>query len=211
MWRGCWSVTVPALAGAALVVASVLGAGPARAVADRPAEVVTLMPTDRQQPSQALCALVRGIGERLLTADQVAAAKWLSGAPVEDAARERRILDEADARAKRLGVDPENARRIVRYQIEAGKDVQRGLLDRWRAHPGEAPAAAPDLTTVRERISGIDEALLVAARDALPLPGTPSRLSGPELARAAALCELGMDPLHARALRRALAGLYSPA
>ncbi|MFK0294724.1 chorismate mutase [Streptomyces sp. NPDC090442] len=161
--------------------------------------------TDRHP--QDVTQLVRFAAQRLLTADQVAASKWLSGAPIEDPDRERQVLEAMDAEAVRLGIDRATVQRVFRDQIEANKYVQHALHDRWSAHPAEAPSTAPDLGVVREEINRLNAALLLAIRDAEP------RLAGPHCvlyrkhARAAVARELRLDRVHSEGLRRALADL----
>ncbi|MEU9750618.1 gamma subclass chorismate mutase AroQ [Streptomyces niveus] len=92
-----------------------------------------------------LTALTDLFAERLLVADKVAAAKYGTDRPIDDPARERKILDDVADRAVGLGLDPDVVVAVFGDQIEANKVVQRGLYARWDAHPDERPTQRPDL------------------------------------------------------------------
>ncbi|GAA1076511.1 gamma subclass chorismate mutase AroQ [Nocardiopsis metallicus] len=106
-------------------------------------------------PPSGLDALVGLSAERLATAEAVAAAKWHTGAPVEDPAREEAVLESAREQAARSATDPERAATVVRDQIEAHKTVQHALHARWTVLPGRAPAEEPDLGEVRPALDRI--------------------------------------------------------
>jgi len=130
----------------------------------------------------------------------VAEAKRASGAPLEDPAREARVLDDAVAAARAAAaarrVPPlpdETVRAVFRIQIEAGKAVQAATLAGPPA-PGPpldlARDLRPALTRLGERIAALlvelpperdPAALRRAADDALDAPSVP-----PSLARALA-------------------------
>ncbi|MGP3691413.1 chorismate mutase [Streptomyces sp. IBSNAI002] len=154
-----------------------------------------------------LTELVRAAAQRLLTADQVAAAKWISGAPIDDPDREQEVLDAMDAEAVRLGIDRHLVQRIFRDQIEASKCVQHHLHDRWRTHSAEGPAMAPDLGAVREEINRLNTCLLLTGRDAQALLSGPRCAARREHARLAVARDLRLPPVHTRALHRALTSL----
>ena len=119
--------------------------------------------------SPSLWRLTDLAAQRVAIADQVAAAKYGTPAPIDDPVRERQIYDSVASRAPGLGLDPAHAVRFFRAQIEANKLVQRGLYARWDAHPAEAPAGRPDLGRIRPVIDGLDTGLLteLAATTAL--------------------------------------------
>lgn len=58
--------------------------------------------------------------------------------------------------AREQGTDPHETVRFLRQQIEANKQVQRAMHQRWNADPSEAPTSRPDLTQVREEINRIN-------------------------------------------------------
>ncbi|MFK3979247.1 gamma subclass chorismate mutase AroQ [Micromonospora sp. NPDC050397] len=145
---------------------------------------------------------------RLLLADQVAAAKFLTGQPVDDPVREREILDEVVAAARDIGLDPTVGMRFFRDQIEANKVVQRGLHARWRAQPSYGPHEQPDLARdVRPELDRITASML---RELLATTtgGGPDGVdrptgSGPEALR-------HLDALHRGALAVALRSVPLP-
>lgn len=67
----------------------------------------------------------------------MAASKFGTGSPIDDPAREQQVLGQVRDQATALGLDPEVAAVFFRDQITASKVVQRGLFDRWTAHPRE--------------------------------------------------------------------------
>ncbi|MFK0295940.1 chorismate mutase [Streptomyces sp. NPDC090442] len=167
-------------------------ADPVRAAAPAPS------PADHLRPLAALSAA------RLATADLVAAAKWGTGSPIDDPAREREVLAAVAAQAREAGADPEATVRIFRDQIEANKLVQRGLYRRWGADPAHAPTTRPDLARVRQEINRLNGELVravAASPRARTAPGC-----GPRLALAALRVgdERRLDLLHAAGLARSL-------
>lgn len=139
-------------------------------------------------PHGALRALTDLAARRLLTADLVAAAKWGTASPIDDAERERQVLASVARRARAVGADPTATVTIFRDQIEANKAVQRALHRRWRAHPAEAPTGRPELTEVRAEINRLNDGLVGA-------------IAATEPDRAAPLCTLALVPEAIRASR----------
>ncbi|MEV0323112.1 chorismate mutase [Streptomyces sp. NPDC050658] len=143
--------------------------------------------------------------ERLLIADKVAAAKYGTDRPIDDPAREQKILDDVAARAVALGLDADETVAVFRDQIEANKLVQRGLYARWDAHPEERPTQRPDLDKdVRPALDRITTQLLdtlVATQGLRTSPSCEPRLYG-----AAAWSAYGheLDVLHLKGMERAL-------
>ncbi|MFG2227545.1 chorismate mutase [Streptomyces sp. NPDC048644] len=142
--------------------------------------------------------------ERDAVGDLVAAAKWGTGGPIDDPAREQQVLDAVAAQARQLGADPAATKRIFRDQIEASKVVQRELHRRWTADPGQVPAERPDLNEVREKINRINTGLVraIAASDAArSAPQCPVVLGA---AAGQVWHAQRLDALHTAALARAL-------
>lgn len=176
----------------ALMLCGLSVAGPATATA-APAPAAA---------DSGLTPLVELSTERILLADKVAAAKFGTGAPIEDLVREQQVVDKAAQLAEAAGLDVPGTVEFFRAQIEASKVVQQGLYDQWTQHPELAPTQRPDLATeVRpelDRITGefIDQ--LVATKE----------LRGPDLRCVVSLAdsEIGtgykyrLDWLHGRAL-----------
>ncbi|WP_170837349.1 chorismate mutase [Actinopolyspora xinjiangensis] len=146
--------------------------------------------------------LVRPAAERLAVADQVAAAKYESGDPVEAPAREREVLAEVSEHAERAGLDPAVATEVFRDRIEANKLVQRCLISRWESGTTAPPRGHPDMDDVRDRTDEINQGLLDT------LLGTKSVRHDPgcraELTRTSIRAASRLDALHARALGRGL-------
>ncbi|MFB6603036.1 chorismate mutase [Streptomyces noursei] len=182
-------------AGAGSAVAAPAGA-PARPTAGPLAAAPA--PADRLRPLAALSA------DRLATADLVAAAKWGTGSPIDDPAREREVLAAVAAQARQAGADPEATVRIFRDQIEASKLVQRGLHRRWVADPAQAPTSRPDLARVRAEIDRINGELVravAASPQARTAPGCVPRLAVDALRVGR---QRHLDLLHAAGLARSL-------
>ncbi|QDY81022.1 chorismate mutase [Streptomyces qinzhouensis] len=182
------------------VAAGVLATGVAPASAHEGSGSRTGVPSSYSQ----LLPLTTLSAERLATADLVAAAKWGTGSPIDDPAREQVVLDTVRKQAVETGADPEATVAIFRDQIEANKLVQRGLHALWTADPSKAPAERPDLTEVRKEINRINIELVRA-------------IAGSDRARATWSCrgvlavtavhvrhEKQLDKLHSRALVRAV-------
>ncbi|WP_175415844.1 gamma subclass chorismate mutase AroQ [Curtobacterium sp. SGAir0471] len=135
----------------AAVVTSLAGCAAESGTAAAPSSSRTATTSSSASPEPATAAAARAVvalvAERLDTAPEVAAAKYHSGQPVEDAARERTVLDTARTAAERDHVDPDWVEAVFADQIEASKQAQTALLDEWTRHPDRAPAEAPDLTT----------------------------------------------------------------
>ncbi len=99
--------------------------------------------------------------QRILLADKVAAAKFGTTQPIDDPVREKQVLDDVAARSVGLGLPPDVGVRFFRAQIEANKVVQRGLFERWTAHPDQQPAERPDLAKeVRPQLDRITGQIL---------------------------------------------------
>lgn len=182
----------------ALTLAATLVLSPAAALAAPP-------PSD-------LDPLVGLSAERLETAGTVAAAKWRTGAPIDDPAREEEVLDAAREEAARSATDPERAAEVVRDQIEAHKTVQHALHARWTALPAQAPAGEPDLSGVRPELDRITSGLV---RELAATEHQRARADCPaHLARSADRDALGRgadgavpQALHTLALVRSLASV----
>jgi chorismate mutase len=110
---------------------------------------------DRLQP------LVETSARRLAIAEQVALAKWDSGTPVEDTARETQVIASATKAGESRGVDEAVVSNFFRSQIEANKLVQYSLLAEWR-RVGKAPDHAPvDLAgTIRPELERLGTELI---------------------------------------------------
>lgn len=152
--------------------------------------------------------LVGVVVDRLDTGDLVAAAKWPTRGPVEDAARERVVLDAAAAGAAQRGLDPGEVTAVFADQIAASKVVQYGLFARWTADPSTSPPPA-DLAALRPQLDTITNRLLD------DLASTDAARNGPACGQEwhDAAERVHLDELHRTALERAgrsLCGAVSP-
>ena len=123
----------------------------------------------RAQPQSArdkLQPLVETSARRLAIAKQVALAKWDSQAPVEDAAREARVIATAIRAGESRGLAPVEVSNFFTAQIEANKLVQRSLLAQWR-RAGKAPphTGANLVSAVRAELDQLETALIVELAD----------------------------------------------
>ena len=111
----------------------------------------------------AVDAVVGLVVDRLETAPDVAAAKYLSGQPIGDPVREGVVLDTVTAEAEEAGADSSWVRSVFEDQVEANKQVQEALHAGWGADAAQAPASAPDLATgVRPTLDAITPELVEA-------------------------------------------------
>jgi cyclohexadienyl dehydratase len=100
--------------------------------------------------------------------DGVAAAKWNSGKPVLDAARETAVLEQVTTQAERHGLATEPARALFALQMRLARDWQERRQQQWRTAGGlPAGIAVPDLATqIRPQLDAITATqLLLFARD----------------------------------------------
>lgn len=166
------------------------------------ATAVTVTPVSAS-PRESLRTLTALSAERVQLADKVAAAKFGTPSPIDDPVREQQIFDTVSAKAPALGLDPAATVAVFRDQIEANKLVQRGLYERWTAHPEEQPTTRPDLATeVRPQLDRITTGLLdqLAATRNIRV----SRTCEPRLAVTVHLAGWQFDRLHRQALTGAV-------
>jgi chorismate mutase len=152
--------------------------------------------------------LVETSARRLAIAEQVALAKWDSGAPVEDASREDQVIVSATKAGQSRGLDPTSVSNFFRAQVEANKLVQYSLLAEWR-RVGKAPDHTPvDLTsTIRPELDEVDKDLIAELERSAAIRASASCRS--DIAKAVgkyvSARKNSLEPLKAIALDRALA------
>ncbi|MBB1153109.1 gamma subclass chorismate mutase AroQ [Amycolatopsis dendrobii] len=122
------------------------------------------------EPDASLPELVL---RRLAISEQVAAAKFGAGRPVDDPVREQRELARVRTLAREVGLDPDLAAGFLADQIAASKQVQRRLFAHWTEHPGDRPAGGPDLSVLRAELDGLTVALLDRLAETGPEPLVP--------------------------------------
>ncbi|MET9518036.1 chorismate mutase [Streptomyces sp. NPDC002994] len=145
-----------------VTVAAVFGAGtsPTQAQPRTPYEA----------PARPVLEPLVGLAaERVLLANQVAAAKYGTDSPIDDPSREQQVLDAVAAEARGLGLDPAEATAVFKDQIEANKLVQRELFRTWDSGTARPPEHRPTLAEIRPLIDSINHRLLaeLSATDAV--------------------------------------------
>ncbi|BBY46802.1 secreted chorismate mutase (plasmid) [Mycolicibacterium arabiense] len=151
-----------------------------------------------------LARLVTHAAERLQTADPVAASKFHTGGAVDDPAREDAVIDAVTAAATAHQVDAEFVHRVFRDQIDATDSLEHSRFAQWKIDPASVPRDAPDLSSLRNDIDRLNEAMvedMADAGDALHAASCPSDLAKAEKAAVAAK---QLDELYARALHFAV-------
>jgi chorismate mutase len=94
------------------------------------------------------------VAERLSYMPAVAEYKYRRGMLVTDAAREQRVLDNAAAQARELGLPGARVEAMVRAQMEAAKVMQRRLVAQWRQQGlPDGDESADLLATIRPRLN----------------------------------------------------------
>ena len=136
----------------------------------------------------AAMMLVHAVDERLAAMRVVAAAKWTSGAPIEDPEREAAVLDSVARRATTLGLDADGVRALFTQQIRLARHVQQALQDEWRRERSCAPCRErPSLTDARVRIDEANErqlrALYLTVPATLDATATSALVAGLEALR----------------------------
>lgn len=158
---------------ASVMAAVALGMPRAMAASDSPQASPVKSSRVTVKPLGGLGSLTDLVIQRLLISDQVAAAKFGTGLPIDDPTREQQELDEVRQQAAALGLDPGATVAFFQDQITASKDVQEGLFARWTAHPDEAPTTRPDLNQIRAQLDRLTTELLQELKSTQHLRSTP--------------------------------------
>lgn len=117
---------------------------------------------------QAVVKVFDLAAERLALMPQIAAAKWLSKAPIADPAREQVVLDDIAQRADRIGLQPQAVRTYLASQITIARHLQQNLHVDWQRGECVPCRAAPDLVPVRASLDRISNELVTALYIAAP-------------------------------------------
>jgi chorismate mutase len=130
----------------------------------------------------AMTTVIALAAQRLALAEPVARYKWVHGAKITDAPREKALLDDVAKRAAASRVDPAFARAFFADQIAASKTAQNAFFAGWHTTPPNALSdPIPDLSTsIRPRLDTLTRLLLVALAQVQPLRGAadcPARLA----------------------------------
>ena len=199
------------LAGLTLAATVVIGACSAPSSPSSASEFseqpsTSVRPGSRSDPLSGLASLAV---QRIMTADQVAAAKFGTDQPIDDPPREQQVLDSVAAASPAMGLSAPESAQFFRDQIDANKVVQRGLYQRWRADPQQRPTDRPDLNTqIRPQLDRLTINILhqLQATTAVRHAGTQCTAQARQ-----ALTEAGkpLDQLHRDALTVAFRSVCS--
>ncbi|MGI9247265.1 MAG: transporter substrate-binding domain-containing protein [Steroidobacteraceae bacterium] len=179
--------------------ADVLAATPGTVAAER----TQAQPGTRYAEPAAAAALAQAIDARLAVMGDVAAAKWLAGAPIVDPVREAAVLDAVAHEADLFGLDPASVRAFFGQQVAIARELQQRSQDAWRREGRCDPcASALPLAESRSRIDSANRAQLQALYILAPIAdGETHELAG-ALRLIAGRYGLGED--QRQALERAL-------
>lgn len=110
------------------------------------------------------------------------------------------MLGSVAADAESAGAPADYVIRIFTDQINATEAIQYSRFSQWKLDPAAAPGAAPDLSSSRAVIDGLNHRMVleVAAQwPALQSLQCPSQLAD---AKSAVARDRGLDPLYVEAL-----------
>jgi len=163
-------------------------------------ELIATAPAAVADPPSPLYQLVDTAAQRLLTADPVAAFKWVKGGPIEDAARAEQVLDSVGADATSHGIDPHLVRRVFQDQIHSTEGIEYIRFGQWKFDPAAAPTSAPDLSESRAAIDMYNHAMvneIATHQDSLK---GPDCIAERDDAKTAVVAARQLDPLYQQAL-----------
>lgn len=131
---------------------------PAPVVVSQPADAKAV--PDSETTEESRLAQLRA--ERLAVVDQVALWKWMNGKPIEDPAREARVLDSVEQLAADRGLDRAGARKFFESLMAEARQRQHALHESWRktGPPTDTPTIEIDL--LRQKIDRLTPQLLEA-------------------------------------------------
>ncbi len=153
-------------------------------------------PTAFTNPAATAFETLQTIDARLALMDGVAAAKWRSGKPVLDAAREAEVLEQVARQATQYGLATEPVRDWFALQMRLAREWQERRQQTWRAQGGlPATMAVPDLAKeIRPQLDRITaQQLLLLTRDQADW-GDTAILRAAYLAQQTALTSLAQLP-----------------
>lgn len=161
---------------------------------------LTSAPTANADDTGPLYLLVDTASQRLLTADPVAAVKWVDGGSIEDPARVRQVLDNVGSEARDRGVDDAFVRRAFENQIHATEGIQYFRFGQWKLDPAVAPTSAPDLSESRTAIDGFNRTMVSEIAAQWGVLHGPHCTAALDDARRAVTADRRLDPLYQQAL-----------
>ena len=131
---------------------------PAPVVETRPAEVKSL--PNRDSYAESRLAQLRA--ERLAVVDQVALWKWTNGKPIEDPAREAKVLDSVEELAADRGLDRALARKFFESLMADARERQHTLHDAWRKTSPPTSTPSIEIDELRQKIDRLTPQLIDA-------------------------------------------------
>jgi len=144
--------------------------------------------------------LIDAAAQRLQTADQVAASKWLTGGAITDPARVKVVLDQVSTEAQSVGVPTDFVTEVFTDQINATEGIQYSRFAGWKFDPSTAPASAPDLSASRSLIDGLNHRMVTEISAQWPLLNSPACPGALAAAKDTVAAERGLDGLYRAAL-----------
>ena len=149
---------------------------------------------------EPLYELIDAATERLLTADPVAATKWINGGPITDPGRARQVIDAVTADAAAAQLPTEYVARLFTDQINATEAIQYSRFSWWKLEPEAAPVSAPDLSASRTVIDGLNRKMVNEITEQWPVLQSPDCSLRLSAAKTAVADERHLDPLYRHAL-----------
>ncbi len=161
---------------------------------------VMIAPAAYGQPENPLIPLVDAAAQRLQVAEPVAASKLLEGGLVQDPAREQQVLDAVAAAAAERNIDPAYVTSIFRDQIDATVAIEYSRLSQWKLDPASAPRDAPDLSSSRATIDGLNQTMVTEMADEWQVLHSPTCVADLDAAKNAVTQAHALDPLYRQAV-----------
>lgn len=107
-----------------------------------------------------LIGLVDIAGQRLQSAEPVAAVKFMTGGDIADPRREREVIDAVAMEAAARGIDPDYVSAVFRDQIDATVALEYNRIAHWKRNPNAAPAEVQELSACRAIIDALNRTLV---------------------------------------------------
>jgi len=161
---------------------------------------VLIAPAAYGQPESPLVPLVYAAAQRLQVAEPVAASKYLTGGLIEDPAREQQVLDAVAGDATNRQIDPGYVTTAFRDQIDATAAIQYTRLAQWKFDPASAPVDAPDLSSSRDTIDGLNREMVTEMADEWQVLHSPACVADLTAAKAEVVQARALDPLYRQAI-----------
>ncbi len=158
-----------------------------------------LTPLCAADSSGPLYQLLDAAAERLQTADPIAAAKFKSGAPLDDPLREQQVIDTVTTAADEKGIDSGYTKDVFRNQIDATSAVEHARFADWKLDPDTAPEPMSDLATLRATIDRLNQRMVDEIADQWELLNSSRCGDERDAAKAAVVAARQFDPLLQRA------------